>query len=121
MTPARGRRRYVEALGGGGQLFGSGLGGSGMREAGAIATILIMFIISGEGSVMPCAMARSVNSLSYVVRSSRSCTKERSESTLERVQKIQLISCGSSGGGGVHGVAKLRVQQFQKTRLYLDG
>ena len=100
MAPARGSRRYVEVLGGGG-LSGSWLGGSGTRAAGAIATMLIMFMSAGGGSVMPWAMVRSVSSASYAVKSSRIWTRERSGSTLDRVQNGRLMPCslcGSSGG-----------------------
>ena len=91
----------MEVLGGGG-LSGSGLGGSGMRAAGAMATMLIVVMSAGGGSVIPWARVRSVISASCVVMSSRICTGKRSGSTLERVQKGRLVPCslcGSSGGG----------------------
>ena len=56
-----------------------------MKAAGAMATILIMFMSAGGGSAIPWARVRSVSSASYVVRSSRIWTRERSGSTLDRV------------------------------------
>ena len=90
----------MEVLGGGG-LSGSWLGGSGTRAAGAIATTLIMFMSAGGGSVIPWARVRSVSSASYAVSSPRIWTRERSGSTLDRVQNGRLTPCslcGSSGG-----------------------